>query len=167
MTDGPAEPRISVRPARAADRPLLEAFMARLQDHERALGADLPPGRAIASEHVGALLKWVAGHPAGAALLALDGDTPAGMLILGVTAESGFHLHERHRIYGEISDLWVERDRRGRGIARALIAAAEARLLGHGIRRVTVSAIAENAEARDTYGRLGYRLQYRSFERLL
>ena len=152
-----AEPGLAIRDAVAADRPALVGFMARLQDHERASEPNRPPGAAIAEAHFAALEDWVAAHPAGGILVAERGGRLAGFLLFGIDEALGHYVLPENRLAGSLSDLWVEPEARGQGTARALIAAAEARLKAAGIARVEVTALSRNEAAIRLYQRLAYR----------
>jgi ribosomal protein S18 acetylase RimI-like enzyme len=76
--------------------------------------------------------------------------------VTGIETEGGTYIPEKNRAVGKISDLWVEPAYRGRGIARALIRMAEARLRAAGVRRAEISAIPANADALRLYRSLGY-----------
>lgn len=158
---------IEIRDARPEDRPVMEAFMAALQDYERALGADLPPGAEMAAPHLDVLLGSVAAHPAGCVLIAWEGERALGMVIAFADIDQSHYLHERDRQQGHISDLWVEEDARDRGIGAALIAAAEERMRAAGLQAMSVSALTENAGAHRLYRRIGYRETHRLFFRRL
>ncbi len=149
-----SEPRI--RAAGPEDRAVLEGFMAALQDFERATEPNRRPGAEMARSHMGTLLAWAAAHPAGGVRLAEDAGGPAGFVLWGVETEFGDYVLPENRVYGHISDLWVEPRARRTGLARMLIGAAEARLAAHGIARVEIGAVASNARAIATYRALGY-----------
>lgn len=159
--------RVLIRDARDADGPRLEAFMAALQDFERAIEPNRTPGAEMAASHVAALIGWAGEHPGGSVLVAEVSGEVAGFLITGIVHELGTYVPEDARIVGDLSDLWVEPAFRGRGIARALIAGAEARLRAAGIRRVQVSAVPGNAAALALYRRLGYGACIVTFARTL
>ena len=146
----------TIRAARPGDRPVLERFMAALQDFERAIEPNRRPGHEMARAHLGALLAWASEHPAGGVRLAETAEGPAGFVLWGVETEFGDYVLPENRTYGRISELWVEPRARRTGLARRLIAAAEARLAVHGIHRVEIGAVAANAQAIATYEALGY-----------
>jgi ribosomal protein S18 acetylase RimI-like enzyme len=146
-----------LRPAGDTDRPVLERFMAGLQEHERAMEANRTPGAEMAAAHVAVLLDRVAAHPAAGCLIAEVAGVPVGFLLWTIEVDEGFHLPLAARVAGCLSDLWVEPEARGRGLGRRLIAAAEAHLERHGVRHVTITAVARNAGAIALYERLGYR----------
>ncbi len=74
-----------------------------------------------------------------------DGDTPTG------------HLHLATTTPPELQDLEVRAPYRGRGIAKALIAAAEAECATSGCASVRVTVSVSNDVARELYRSLGYR----------
>ena len=147
---------MKVREARPGDRPALVRFMAELQDFERALEPNRQPGPEIADRHFAALEGWVAEHPGAATLVAEVDGRPAGFLLFGVVEEFGDYVLPQNRAFGMLSDLWVGPDARGKGVARSLIAAAEARLKAAGITRVEVTAVPGNTTALRLYAELGY-----------
>ncbi len=147
---------VTVREARPEDRPALVGFMAAFQDFERELEPNRAPGAEMAERHLAALEAWAAEHPGGGVLVAEAETALAGFIIFGVEQEFGAYVPEETRSVGRISDLWVEPASRGRGIARALIAAAEGRLRTAGLKRVEITAVAGNAGALRLYRALGY-----------
>lgn len=138
---GPAG-SVVCRPVLEADLPALLAMVGALSAHH---GDDAETdGAALARDLLGdrpwmlGILAEVDGRPTGYAAL-----HPAGRLQRG---ERSLNLHH----------LWVEPDRRGRGVARALVAAAEARAAEEGCAALLVSVEAENAAARGLYAAAGF-----------
>ena len=130
--------------------------MAALQDFERGIEPNRSPGAEIADSHLAALEGWVAEHPGGGLLVAEQDEGLAGFILFAVREEFGTHVPEATRLLGQISDLWVTPDARGRGIARMLIAAAEAHLKSAGLKRIEITAVAGNERALRLYRVLGY-----------
>jgi ribosomal protein S18 acetylase RimI-like enzyme len=145
-----------IRNARPLDRPALVRFMADLQEFERGLEANRTPGGEMAEGHLTALESWAGEHPGGGVMVAKVADQLAGFIIFGVDRAMGTYVPEETRNVGRISDLWVEPEHRGRGVARALIDAAEVRLREASLRRVEICAVAGNAKALRLYDALGY-----------
>lgn len=88
-------------------------------------------------------------------LVAVDGDDaadPDGRLVGTVMAGSDGHR-------GWMYYLAVAEDRRGEGIARRLVVAAEALLLAAGCPKVQLMVRGDNAAAAGFYDRLGYERQ--------
>lgn len=86
------------------------------------------------------------GRPNSELLLALDGERLLGTVMVG---EDG------HR--GWVYYLAVDPGRRGRGLGRALMAAAEAWLRARGIRKLELMVRRSNSAVTGFYARLGYR----------
>lgn len=145
-----------LRDANAADRETLWRFMASLQDFEAEYEPNRLPGSDMAEKHLDALLDWVDQHYAGGNVIAEIDSIPVGWAMFGVVTAHGFMVPEEHRLIGQLSDLWVEPDFRGRGIAKALIAEAEKRFREAGIRRMQIASISANTKAIDLYKSLGY-----------
>ena len=98
----------------------------------------------------------VAADSGGGCLVADLGAVPAAFCLWTAETAFGRYVAPGNRRFGAISDLWVEPFARGRGIATALIRAAEAHLAAHGIRHVEITTLAANPRAQALYRRLGY-----------
>ncbi|MEL6979961.1 MAG: GNAT family N-acetyltransferase [Pseudomonadota bacterium] len=176
---GPAR-GVAIEAAAAADRPAIIALISALQAHERRLergdaGADQTP-----EAHFEALARWVR-REGGGALVARDAaggrdgarEAPLaarsviGVVIYGLEpsapAAAGRSLSSFSAIesggparVGVISDLFICAEHRGRGLGRALVAAAEEALRDLGAQRVEITALASNEAAQETYEALGY-----------
>ena len=79
------------------------------------------------------------------ALVALEGDEPAGLALARVVADEG-----------EVLALGVVEERRRRGIAAMLLAAMAARCTDLGAGRLFLEVAADNAAARVLYGAHGF-----------
>jgi len=148
-----------IRPAEADDRPALVRFMAALQDSERRIEPDaLRPGAAMAESHVAHLLELVEHHD-GITLIAEEAGTGValGMLIAHVEEDHGTFMEERARRVGRVTDLYVAPEARRRGLARAMIAAAEDHFRALGLSRMQIGVLAGNTDAQTLYRAAGYR----------
>lgn len=145
-----------IRDAADADRPLIIGFMAGLQDFERSMEPNRRPGAEMAARHLAVLEDWAAEHPGGSNLVAEVQGQVIGWALSAVEVGMGFMVPESTRLAGLISDLWVEPEQRGKGIATALIHAAEARFVAEGIKRIEIAAVADNARAIALYRKLGF-----------
>jgi len=140
---------VILRDAAPADRGAVRVLFRALQAEERDLEANRAPPEAT-DAHVDALLAW-AGE-GGLVLLAEAPPEPApvGLLIAGLKDEGPWVLPE-NRPHAEVSDLYVAPGRRRLGLARAMLAEAEARFAARGIRRMEIATLAVNAPARRLY----------------
>jgi len=148
---------VTIRPACAEDRPLLEAFMSALQEIEREMEPNRFPGPEMAAQHLAWLEEQVAAHE-GAVLLAEAEGVPVGFLICFTDEDPGFFVRREEARFGYIADLYVEEAARGSGTAQALMEAAEAHFRALGIRQLRLFAVAGNARAQAFYAKLGYGL---------
>jgi GNAT superfamily N-acetyltransferase len=118
-------------------------------------------GHPATEEQVAARLEGFIQLGQEALVAELDGE------VVGVTALSIMHALHRPAPVGRMSVLVVSEAMRGRGIGRALVAAAEARLAERGCGLVEVTSNMRRAEAHQFYEGLGYeRTSYRFFKTL-
>lgn len=142
------------------------ALMAILQDHERSLSADRPPGNEVAAGHFKYLLSACA-ESAGQVFVALQDQQVWGFLVVITESEAlaDLHLYPTYKTFGVVTDLCVAAEARGQGIAAQLMTAAEDHCRGLGLARILVSALADNQLARDCYVRQGYQLTEVTFSK--
>lgn len=149
-------PTFTIEPYQQSDLASLVQFVSHLQDHEAKREPDLRPGEDIGEEYALSLLGRAAGDN-GTILVARAGDEVLGFISVWKDRDDDLLLREAARSHAYISDLFVVEGMRGKGIARALLAAAESAMQAKGCRRIRVCAKATNPEAVRFYGRLGYR----------
>ncbi len=143
-------PRIVVRPATPDDEPLLWSLTPRLADFPR------PPWRSALeidrSDHA-VLLEAL--HRPGPDSLLLVAERPAGLPggMALVTTQTDYFTHERHP---HLETLAISAEMEGRGLARALLDAAEAWARTHGHDFITLTVFDANRRARAVYDRRGY-----------
>ncbi len=144
------------------------ALMAVLQDYERELSSDRPPGNEIAAGHFSYLLG-VCERSGGQVFVARQDQQVCGFAVLITESEDvgDLHLYPEYKTWGLVTDLCVAADYRGQGIATRLMEAAEAHCRDLGLARILVTALAENHLARDSYARQGYRLAEVTFYKAL
>ncbi len=126
---------MTIREATDADLPLLEELW-------RAFAAEILPPSHVQVDAEKELAEVAGLVHGGIALLADD---------------QGYALARmREGTRGYVSDLYVRPEARGRGIARALVREAVARLRERGATTVELEVAAHNADARAVYGRWGF-----------
>jgi len=145
-----------VEPYQPADLPAVKAFVAAIQEHERALVPELKPGAAIGAAYAALLLRRVAERD-GAILMARAGDETVGFVCAWVERDDDPLLGDEARVHAYVSDLFVIAARRRQGIARILLAAIERELRQRGCRRIRIVSKASNIDALACYDAAGYR----------
>lgn len=147
----------SVRSYLPSDLAAVRRMMNGLHEAERAM----EPNRAHWPDGGIAYTDWtldeVAEH-AGAVFLALaTPGRPIGFLICWRAEDaSDITVVPEARVHLYISDLYVEEDWRGRGVAGALLAEAERHGRALGLTQMTIGVLAVNAAARNAYAKAGF-----------
>ncbi len=141
---------LQLRPATSADREAVLALVPRL----RAFGpVPLRSPDALDGAERAALAAALADPRADAAVLvAVEGDGPA-LGVVYVHEATDYFTGETH---GHVGILVVAAAAEGRGVGRALLAAAEAWSTSRGHRFVTLNVFAANDRARAVYERVGF-----------
>jgi GNAT superfamily N-acetyltransferase len=145
-----ADPSLRIRAAGAADAAALAALLGQLGYPTDA--AELP-----------AQLAAVAGAE-GTVLCAVDGPSEA---VLGLVALHAYPVIHAAAPTAYITALVVDAAARGRGVGRAMVAAAEEWARARGCRRLTVTSAERRADAHAFYPAAGLPYTGRRFSRLL
>lgn len=127
------------------------AFESYARDVARATGRPIDAARKRAREQ-GAQLLPEGLNSANTWLLTIcdDSDTPVGALWIG--------RHPEHRDSAYIYDIEVDESRRGEGLGRAAMIAAEELVRGVGLREIGLNVFGFNAAAQRLYASLDYRV---------
>jgi GNAT superfamily N-acetyltransferase len=152
---------VRIRPVRAGDREYVLALVPRLMEFGP------PPYRERAqmtAKDVEVIAKAIDSLPEGSELLVAE-DSDGGLLgfIYLITIRDYF-THEEH---GHVSDIAVAPEAEGRGVGRALLAAAEEWSLAHGYRLLDLNAFVENKRARAVYEKMGYKEEMVKYVKIL
>ena len=150
----PMSDPVTIRQARAADRPQLLRAVIELQDHERRLHATRLPGAEIAD----AYLAWIESRAAdsGAILIAeMDGGF-AGFASGWIEQGDSIAETPDSNRFGLISDICVMPAYRSRRIAARLLDGLEEHLGAAGVTRLRIASLAMNRAARASYERAGF-----------
>eukprot|EP00439_Symbiodinium_sp_Y106_P087557 s1_g93.t1 len=146
---------IVVRAARPEDHGFLAACMGGLQEAEIEIEANRATVDAAAEPHLTWVLEQVAAKEGAVFVAELDG-RPVGCLLCTVDEDSGEYVKQRHRRYGYVNDLYVASNARGKGVADALMGAAEDYFRDKGLTNMRLGVLTENRRARSFYERLGW-----------
>ncbi|MEL6601231.1 MAG: GNAT family N-acetyltransferase [Pseudomonadota bacterium] len=144
-------PEIGIREATVADRAALEALNLELQAVEREIRASRALPEAIAAPFTDKQLGRL-GDPDYSVLVAEAGGRVIGYITCGIGKDSLEALPRE----ATIEDLVIEQGSRGRGVARRLVARAEAFARERGAHRLFVSHLVGNAAAGAAYDALGF-----------
>jgi len=157
---------LSIRETKGADRPRLVAFMAALNAYENSIETDRDESQEAADTHL-AYLESLVETQGGFILIAELNGNPVGFLLGLICETEGTFIVPDKRRYGEISDLFVDPNARGKGVARAMLAEAEAWFRGRGVERLRVTALTANDPAVETYRAAGYAPLYTTFNKTI
>lgn len=146
---------IRITPYLDTDRPALSAFVAGIQEYERQLAPQLKPGAEIAEGQTETVLARVSERN-GVLLMARDGERPVGFVAAWMASDDDPLLQDAARRHALIGELFVEEAMRRSGIARALLAAAEAAMAARGAQRLRIWAKAGNQAAVACYRAFGF-----------
>jgi ribosomal protein S18 acetylase RimI-like enzyme len=143
-----------IRALHPNDLPALERLVSEMQEYERGLDPRLRRGEEIAGAYTSYLLAQCADH-AGVVLVAVDEDEVVGFVALQ-TAVPWERLDEPPGAYALVSDLVVAESHRGRGLGRALLAAAEDHARAEGARELCINVLSHNRVAAGLYRAAGF-----------
>jgi ribosomal protein S18 acetylase RimI-like enzyme len=144
-----------IRPYRESDRAAVIAAEIDLQEYERTLHDTRLPGAAVMDAYFDRLQQLVA-QQSGTILVAEDSGRLLGLVACVVAADDEVAETADSNVHGYITDIYVVPDRRGSGLAQALLQAAEDHLAPTGVSRVRINVLAANAMARRAYEKHGF-----------
>lgn len=145
----------AIRPAEAADRPVLLRHVRALNIHEDAIAGNRATAEADAAATLDEVLGRVAGS-GGIALVAEDGGAVIGHLFLTIETAPPYIRAEFRRL-AYVADAFVQEPWRGRGTFRAMLSVAEAHAREAGCRRLMIGVLAGNHVAERAYRHAGFR----------
>jgi len=143
------------------------ALLAELQDHEQRLLPDMmPTGAEVAEACFEHLVRQSQQH-SGQIYLAIVNEKAVGLLGMYIDEDDLPHIKPAYRRYPFISELVVNPDYRGQGIAQQLMEQAEAYGSSLGLPTIRVSALAKNQATCDFYKFQGYECEEIVFSKAL
>jgi ribosomal protein S18 acetylase RimI-like enzyme len=146
---------VVIRPYRESDRADVIAAEIDLQEHERTLHDTRLPGAAVMDAYFDRLQREVAAQ-SGTILISEDSGRFLGLVACVVAQDDVVQETADSNVYGYITDIYVVPERRGSGLAQALLRAAEAHLVTTGVSRVRINVLAANAMACHAYEKYGF-----------
>jgi uncharacterized protein (TIGR00290 family) len=149
----------------ARDLAAVRACFRELQEFERALEPDLPPGENVTEAYLTLLFERTA-RQRGRLFVAERGGR-----VVGFCAVQAAVVEEEPDnppgSYAFLSDLVVLPEARGTGVGRALLERGEAFARAEGANVLVLTVLARNAAARQLYAEAGFRERYLSLEKRL
>lgn len=145
----------TIREAQPEDRPALVRLMGDLHDFEAALEENRT-GREAADGH----LAWVEGQVAALGGVILVGERQGavqGFICYTFEEDPGTFVKPAYRRHALIWDIAVAEEARGRGLGRALLAAAEEAARKAGISEIRLYVLEANERARRIYAEAGFK----------
>jgi len=147
------------------DRAGVRRAFVELQDVERAIDPRMPAGEVIADRYLALMHERCAAYD-GVVLVADAAGEVVGFVCVWTRYRST-EPDDDPAPYAYVSDLVVEAGRRGQGIGRALLRAAEARARDAGVHRIGLSVKAGNDPAIALYAAEGFAETERMLEKRL
>lgn len=147
------------------DADALHTCFAELQDFERALEPDLPPGAEVASAYLPLLFARCARWRGRIFVAAQEGRVVGFAAVQAAVPQE--EPDEPPGCYALLSDLVVLPEARRSGLGRALLERAEAYARAEGAHVLSLSVLARNAGARSLYAAAGFRERFVQLEKRL
>jgi ribosomal protein S18 acetylase RimI-like enzyme len=145
---------IALRTARPADRETVIDLIQVLNAHEAGLTGDRKRDRGAAASYYEDLLQRLAKREGRIVLAEAAGVVVAAMGFC--LDEDAAYVTDDVRRHGTVTDLVVQEEWRGRGLARILLEEAERLTREAGLRRLAIGALVANDKAERTYRSFGF-----------
>ena len=146
---------VTVRPYDPGrDREALRALNVEHQDFSRSLEPSWPEGKAIVDDYVAYLDHEVAARGGAVLMAEVDGRVAGFICVVSATRNDS---PDDPAVFAWVHDVFVRPEYRRRGVATALMTAAESFVRARGARELRLSVIDRNEGARALYRGLGFR----------
>ena len=147
---------LEIEPARPADLPVIEGFIAALYDAERQLDPRLSPGIELAAVGLKRMLSDIAGGKGLVFMARVDGIAVGfGCVLIDDYCDPSYVDAVRRRAY--VSYLYVADEWRRQGVGRQLLAVMEVEAKRGGCSRLVTRYKAVNVAAGQCYEAAGFR----------
>lgn len=144
-----------IRHAEAADeKTLVEQFQLLNRFENEITRTILTDTASAEASYISARDHAAANH--GAGLVAVLDETIVGFLYF-IIRDDDAYVREDMRRYGHVTELFVVETSRGQGVARALMAEAEAMARNGGAKRMTIGVLVGNDAALGAYTSFGFK----------
>jgi GNAT superfamily N-acetyltransferase len=145
---------VALRNAAPADRDTAIDLILVLNHFEADLTGDRKRERAAAAAYYDELMQRLSRRSGRIVLAEVEG-VAVGLMGFSIDEDAPY-VTEDVRRHGTVTDLVVEEEWRGRGIARILLAEAERLTREAGLTRLTIGVLVANEKAERTYRALGF-----------
>jgi ribosomal protein S18 acetylase RimI-like enzyme len=156
---------LTIRTYDPRDESAILELVRELQAHEGSVYDRMKPPDEIGAWYIAELEKQCAESNGRILVGEIDGRVVAYATILARIEDDS--IDEVPFTYAYVGDLAVTRDRRGRGIGKAMLAECERVARASGVKYLRITALARNAQARATYRSFGFGEQFVDFEKEL
>ena len=146
---------IAIDAFQLSDFATLIRFVGAIQEHERIDVPDLKSGSEIGSDYAQMLIR-MASEQNGCIRMARAETEIVGFGCAWIEEDEDVLLRDDARIYGYVSDIFVEGAWRRRGIALRLLEVLELEMRARGCSRMRICSKAANHLALECYRRAGY-----------
>ncbi len=150
----PTGPHVTVRTALPAERDRVVELIQMLNEFEADVSGDRRRGREAAEAYYPILMDRLA-RGEGRLLVALARGRIVGMMGFLVQTDD-LYVEESLRSYGQVTELVVEPEWRGRGVGRRLLGEAERLTREKGLPRLAIGVLAGNDGAERAYRAAGF-----------
>lgn len=155
-----------IEPYQTKDFACLVNFVAAIQEHERVAVPELKSGKEIGNSYAEYLLKMVDKNN-GQILMAHIANEAVGVICAWVDKDEDQLLQDDAKDHAYISDIYVEENYRGKGVAQKLVEAIEIAMINKGCKRIRVCSKASNMQALNFYKATGFNAYEVSFSKSL
>jgi len=146
---------IEIRDMEPADADIVAGFIRELNALEATISADRDLSQQAGQDHFDHLCGEISSLGGFCLVVELE-DKLLGCLFAAPDSMPGFFVKPEYRDYGEIRDIYVVPEARGKGLARKLINEAEDRFRKMGFKQIGLFSLAGNRNAIGAYERLGF-----------
>jgi ribosomal protein S18 acetylase RimI-like enzyme len=147
---------LSLRKMHPDDRGTMLEFLRGLADDEAGFHWAMRPGSEMTMAEVDRAIGEIAAEDGTIAIAELDGQPTGYMAVVCQDVRDEFELKDEWRRRGLVTDMYVAPEGRRRGIAQALLGAAERHVSSRGIDWLQICVSPDNKPANALYAKVGF-----------